>query len=195
MTSAVLLFPRFARAAGGADPKDQIARFNAALLGVMRVGKGASFAARCDALGQVVDQVFDLGQILKMSVGPYWRGLPQAQRSTLASVFRGFVLASYVSAFDEYNGEMARVLPDVRTVGALQVVSSDLTRAGDETAITAYVMAESGDTWRVQDILLEGTISRVAMERSDFQSSLVSGDATRLIEKLRSKTSRLDQQA
>jgi len=195
LTSAALLIPRFARAAGGPDPKDQITRFNAALLGIMKAGKGTSFTARCDALGPVVDQVFDLAQILKMSVGSYWRGLPKTQQSTLARVFRDFVLASYVSAFDEYNGETARVLPDVRSVGVLQVISSAFTSPGDGSAITAYVMAETGDLWRVQDILLEGTISRVAMQRSDFQSSLATGDATRLIEKLRSKTVSLDQQA
>lgn len=153
LISAALLIPRFARTAGCADAKDQIARFNAALLEVMSAEKRTSFAARSDALGSVVDQVFGLDQIFQISVGPYGRGLPEGQRSTLASVFRRFVVASYVLAFDGYNGKTARVLPDVRSVGMLWIVSSAFTTAGDWNAITSYVMVQSREIWRAQEKL------------------------------------------
>jgi phospholipid transport system substrate-binding protein len=43
----------------------------------------------------------------------------------------------------------------------------------------------------VQDILLDGTISRVAVQRSDFTSLLSQGSATQLIASLEQKVSTL----
>ena len=45
--------------------------------------------------------------------------------------------------------------------------------------------------WKVVDILLDGTISRVAVQRSDFASLVSSGDASPLIGSLKSKVSLL----
>ena len=51
-----------------------------------------------------------------------------------------------------------------------------------------YVMRESGNgTWRAVDVLLDGSISRVAVQRSDFRKILASGDADALIASLRRK--------
>jgi phospholipid transport system substrate-binding protein len=43
----------------------------------------------------------------------------------------------------------------------------------------------------VQDILLDGTISRVAVQRSDFAALLSQGNATQLIASLEQKVSTL----
>ena len=45
--------------------------------------------------------------------------------------------------------------------------------------------------WKVVDVLLDGTISRVAVQRSDFASLVTSGNASPLINSLKSKVSTL----
>ncbi len=47
--------------------------------------------------------------------------------------------------------------------------------------------------WQVVDVLLNGNISQVAVQRADFSSSLSSGDATPLIDSLRKKTQAFSQ--
>ena len=48
-----------------------------------------------------------------------------------------------------------------------------------------------GDGWKIIDVLLDGSISQVAVQRSDFCSLLGSGDAAPLIASLRAKVSKL----
>jgi len=52
-------------------------------------------------------------------------------------------------------------------------------------------MRETGGVWHVVDILLDGSISRVAVTRSDFRALLAPGDASKLIDSLRSKVANL----
>ena len=63
-------------------------------------------------------------------------------------------------------------------------------RDGDASRLD-YVMRRSGDTWKVVDILLDGSISRVAVQRSDFRGLLAAGDPAPLIASLRDKAARL----
>ena len=48
-------------------------------------------------------------------------------------------------------------------------------------------MRDGSGAWRAVDVLLEGSISRVAVQRSDFRKILASGDADALIASLRRK--------
>jgi phospholipid transport system substrate-binding protein len=54
-----------------------------------------------------------------------------------------------------------------------------------------YVMREVDGGWHVVDVLLDGSISRVAVTRSDFRALLAEGGAARLIASLRAKVADL----
>jgi phospholipid transport system substrate-binding protein len=54
-----------------------------------------------------------------------------------------------------------------------------------------YVMRDDTGIWRAVDVLLEGSISRVAVQRSDFRRLLNRGGATALAQSLRSKSANL----
>jgi phospholipid transport system substrate-binding protein len=48
-------------------------------------------------------------------------------------------------------------------------------------------MHQEGAAWKVVDVLLDGTISRVAVQRSDFRGVLAHGGAPALIASLERK--------
>ena len=75
-----------------------------------------------------------------------------------------------------------------------QVVHTRIVPAagGGGTAVD-YVMRQGDAGWQVVDVLLDGNISQVAVQRADFGSSLSSGDATPLIDSLRKKTQAFSQ--
>jgi phospholipid transport system substrate-binding protein len=62
--------------------------------------------------------------------------------------------------------------------------------SGDPTRLD-YVMRQTARGWRAIDILLDGSISRVAVQRSDFRGLLKGGDPTPLIAMLRKKVTEL----
>ena len=52
-------------------------------------------------------------------------------------------------------------------------------------------MRQTPGGWRAVDVLLNGSISRVAVQRSDFRSLLDQGSASRLIANLQGKVAEL----
>jgi phospholipid transport system substrate-binding protein len=168
-----------------------IVALDAALIAVMKASDRTPFMQRYQILAPVIDQVFDLDRVIKVSVGPYWAGLSSIQQETLELVFRRYTITTYVANFDTYSGEVANVSSVTRTVGAEQVVTSTLSAPGQDARRIDYVMGRNADTWKVQDILLDGTISRVAVQRSDFDELLSEGSAALLIRGLEQKISTL----
>ena len=52
-------------------------------------------------------------------------------------------------------------------------------------------MAEGDKGWQATDVLLNGTISKVAIQSSDFSSLVSNGDASQLIAALQKKVAAL----
>jgi phospholipid transport system substrate-binding protein len=167
----------------------QINDLNTALQTAMR--SGWSFQQRFDRLAPVIDRVFDLNTILQVSVGLRWSTLDEAARRTLFTVFRAFTVASYTANFDKDNGERFEVLPQTRASGADLIVQSRLIASNGGPIRIDYVMRATPTVWRIVDVLLDGSISRVAVQRSDFRTLLASGDPAQLIASLRRKVAEL----
>jgi phospholipid transport system substrate-binding protein len=167
------------------DARQSVDALYAALRAGMRAG--GSFQQRFDQLAPVIDRVFDLNTILQTSVGLRWASLDEASRRTLFTVFRAFTVASYTANFDKDGGEKFQVLPQTRASGSDVIVQSQLIPGGGEAIRIDYVTRAG----RIVDVLLDGSISRVAVQRSDFRSLLASGDPSPLIASLRQKVTEL----
>jgi phospholipid transport system substrate-binding protein len=173
------------------DPLDQPLReLYAALEAAMRTGRSAPFPRRFDALAPVVDQVFDLETVLKVSVGLRWDNMDPAARARLLAAYRRFTIATYVANFDKYDGEHFNILPGTRDAGSDRIIGTEIIN-GDDHVRLDYVMRDVKGSWRAVDVLLEGSISRVAVQRSDFRKILANGDVDALIASLHRKVADL----
>jgi phospholipid transport system substrate-binding protein len=157
----------------------------------MHAGRTHSFAERMQMLTPQVRAAFDLPFILAKAVGPRFAGFPPEAQESLLQVFTEFTVASYVVNFDDYNGERFDILPQTRRAGSDEVVQTLLVPASGEPLKLDYVVQQRNGGWKIIDVLLNGSISRVAVQRSDFRSLLGGGDAAPLIASLRGKVSRL----
>jgi len=168
-----------------------ISELYAGLQAAMQMGSsGASFQQRFDRLAPVIDRVFNLDAILRTSVGLRWSSLDDASRRDLFSVFRSFTIASYTANFDS-TGVRFQVLPQTRPSGDDLIVESKLLPANGDPVRLDYVMHTGPTGQQIVDVLLNGSISKVAVQRSDFRALLASGSATPLIASLRQKVSDL----
>ena len=91
----VVLAPLAARAQAG-TPSAPIETLNQAL-GNAEKTSAQPFKTRYDAMAPVIDQAFDLPQILKTIVGLRWSEIPADQQQTLLAVFRAFTICNYVA--------------------------------------------------------------------------------------------------
>ncbi len=192
-----VLLAAFPLAALGADPPAAgaaatVARFYDALLTDMKAGKKIDFQRRFDMLAPVVDQVFELQTVLAMCIGPRWTALAPDQQARLLAAFRRYTVASYVASFDSYAGQALSVLPDPRpSAGGHVVVQTRIIPTSGEATRLDYVMTPTLAGWKIVDVLADGAISRVAVQRSDFRSLLANGGGDALLAKLQRKTSDL----
>lgn len=168
-----------------------VQRLNAALLAAMKSAHGSSFAQRFAALAPVVMQSFDLSQILQTSIGPRWAAIAPAQQAALLAEFSHFTVASYVANFNGFDGERFEIEPQLRAIGADQVVSSRILPRSGAPAEIDYVLRDGPAGWQIVDVLLDGAISRVAVQRADFRRTIATGGATALLAQLRQKVASL----
>lgn len=198
MLGAGLLLAPVARAADLPAPAQSVKHFNDGLLRVMKAGRTASFADRVRMLTPVVEQSFDLPLILRRSIGSQWAKFVDGAKADLLTAFEAFTVATWVANFDSFDGEVFEIAPELRQVGQDMVVQTRIVpTTGDATRLD-YVMREVGressgtpGVWRAVDILLNGAISRVAVQRSDFRAIVDAGDPGALIILLRNKTAAL----
>jgi phospholipid transport system substrate-binding protein len=190
--AAATLGRRAHSAAAPTDPTATVRHFNEALLVAMKTGQQIDFGRRFQALAPAVDQVFDLRAVLAVSVGSGWASLSPDQQSRLLEAFRRYTVASYVANFDNYAGQNFTVSPDPRSLDAGRVVvQSDIVPAGGDAIEMDYVMQQTAAGWKVVDVLAAGSISRVAVQRSDFRRVLATGGGDALLASLQRKTADL----
>jgi len=184
----LLLVPGAVAAAVDAPPTDpaakQIAAFDDALLDSMKQGKQLGAMGRFNKLKPVIDRTFDLTAMTAAAVGSTFTSMSAADQQSLVNAFERMTVASYAHNFGSYSGESFTINPAVLERGEHKLVQTTLVIPKDSPHAFNYVMAKSGGTWKVIDVLLEGYVSQAATKRADFSSTITSGGAPALVKRL-----------
>ncbi|WP_428531277.1 ABC transporter substrate-binding protein [Rhodopila sp.] len=170
---------------------EPIQRLIDGLLQIMKAGQATPFRQRVSMLAPVIDQTFNLSVVLQESVGATWAALPPEQQAMLTEAFRRYTVVSYVNSFINFNGQRFEIAPTTRAVGVEQVVQTRIIPKSGTGHELDYVMRDGASGWRAVDVLADGSISRVAVQRSDFRRLLTRGGPKALADSLRSKSADL----
>jgi len=173
---------RAASAPAFADVAAPIAALNETLQTLMKLGQKTPFPLRFQTLAPAIDRAFDLTTILANSVGPRWATLADDQRAAVTAAFRRFTIASYVANYDHNDGLRFEIIPPLRPLGDDQVLQTTVIPGNGTPIHIDYVMR--GSPWKVVAVLLDGSISRVAVQRSDFRALLNRSGMDGLIDSL-----------
>jgi phospholipid transport system substrate-binding protein len=188
---ALLAAPLDSRAQG-AGPLQPVTALDDGLLQVMKAGRATPFAQRAAMLRPIVQSSFALPAILAASVGLSYASLPPADRDALLDAFTDYTVASYAANFDAFSAQRFVVAPQTRAAGAEQIVDTSIVPASGSPTRLSYVMRQGPQGWQIVDVLVDGAISRVAVQRSDFRALLSGGSAQPLIAALRQRVTRLE---
>ena len=121
-----------------------------------------------------------------------WPNLPTEQKANLLAAFRRYTVSSYAANFDSFSGQRLEVSPGVRRLANGEViVDTKIIPVNGSPSTLDYVMRGGIGGWRVVDVLADGSISRVAVQRSDFRQLLESGGVPALVAGLRNKVANL----
>jgi phospholipid transport system substrate-binding protein len=168
-----------------------IRTFYDVLLATMKQAEQLGVRGRYDKLAPVIRATFDLDAMTRIAVGPDWTTIAPDQQKALLDGFARMTIATYANRFDGYSGQSFEVDPEVLSRNTGRIVRTKLLRPKDEPVTLSYLMRASGDTWKIVDIYLSGTISELATQRSEFGAILKSGGPAALIESLRQQVDKL----
>lgn len=122
---------------------------------------------RYDHLYPVMMKLFDVPTMTRIAVGPDFAKLPPDQQDNLRTAFGKLLVATFASTFDDFKGETYGVDAAVAPQGQDRFVKSRFNGAGAPVDIN-YLLRGKGDSWRIIDIYLNGTISQLATWRSEY---------------------------
>jgi phospholipid transport system substrate-binding protein len=154
-----------------ASAQDGVRGFYETLVATMKGGRTLGESGCYARLAPIVEKIFDLPLMARLAVGPSWTTLSPAQRQQVTDAFGHYVTATYADRFDSYSGEQLLVTGE-QPYGAEIIVQTKIVKANGDSVTLNYRMQENGGSWQIADVYLDGTISQLATQRSDFHAIL-----------------------
>jgi phospholipid transport system substrate-binding protein len=158
-------------AVAASDPQDMVRSFYGVLLNNMKDGRVLGESGRLARLAPVVAKSFDIPAMTRLAIGPTWASLAPAQQQQLIAAFGHYVAATYADQFDTYSGEQLQVTGE-RPLGAGVVVETRIVKSKGDATRLDYLMRQDQSGARISDVYLDGSISQLAVHRSEFHSIL-----------------------
>ena len=149
-----------------------VEKLHAALLDIMRSSGELGYGGRFERISPVVAETFDLPFMAAKSMGRHWKKLPEADQQRWLELFARHVSANYAGQFTGFSGEAFETEGEETAIRDTRVVRTRLTRPDDEDVQLNYRLREVAGEWRIIDIYLNGTVSELALRRSEYSSVL-----------------------
>jgi phospholipid transport system substrate-binding protein len=177
---------------GAAKPSAAIDALHASLLDVMKNAQSLGYAGREQKLRTVIPKYFDVETMAIQSLGAQqWKAAsPDAQRRYLET-FERFMVANYAGRFDGYSGQSFETLGEGPGPRDTVIVKSRLNDPTDKNIDLNYRMHQAGGTWKVIDVYLDGSVSELALRRSEFVSIVKRQNLDALLVALDAKIAKL----
>jgi len=187
-----------APATTASEPAERIAtpsveKLHAELIEIMRAADKLGYQGRYDQLRPVVDETFDLRFMASKSVGRHWKEFAEGDQERWLDAFERLITANYAGRFNGFSGESFETLGEEEAIHDTRVVRTRLTRPGDDDVQLNYRLREVDGKWRIIDIYLNGTVSELALRRSEYSSVLKREGFEKLISTLHDKVESLSQ--
>ncbi len=173
--AAVLLGPGLGRAEESTQADRNGARavvdgFHGVLLEVMRGAGELGYAGRQARLDPVVRGGFDLALMARKALGRHWKKLSEADREHFVATFSRLAVANYAGRFNGYAGERFESLGAESAALGTVLVHTRIVKSDGEPVQLDYRLRRAEDGWRIFDVFLNGTVSELALRRSEYSA-------------------------
>lgn len=189
-----LVLALFAAAPGvGAESASAVAAsFNEALLASMRNADSLGYAARYEQLRPRVLQTFDIPFMAEKVLGRRWGELSEQDRERWRAVFGDLLTATYAGRFVGYRGQTFQTVGEEPAARDTVLVLTRLDDPKGDDVVINYRLRRADGEWKVVDIYLKGTVSELALRRSEYSAVLERDGFPALLEAVRAKIGALE---
>ena len=169
---AGVLLAGAAIAAEPSAPVKVIETMHAGMLEVMRTAATTTFEERAAKLEPVIETAYDLDFMGRKSLGKSFDVLSPEDQKRWLELFHTFMVANYAGRFTSFSGQKFETLGEEPAAQDTVLVRTRLVDPGKENVDLAYRMRQQDGAWKVIDVYLKGTVSELALRRSDFTAIL-----------------------
>ena len=128
----ILSYPVNAASTSGGDT---VQGLYGALLSTMKNARTLGQSGRFQQLAPVIRQTFDISSMARLSIGPSWTSLSDAQRQEATESFGRYISAIYADRFDSYNGQKLEVTGEQPAASGVMVRSQIIKASGEPVKV------------------------------------------------------------
>jgi phospholipid transport system substrate-binding protein len=176
-----------ALATESSTPQAVVERLHGALLDVMKRADALGYDGRRARLEPVIDASFDLPFMARITLGRTWKKLDEEQHARWIAIFQELSLATYAARFDDFSGEFFESDGEEAAAHDTVLVKTRLVIPDKDPVALHYRLRRNGEDWRIIDIYMNGTVSELALRRSEYTVVLEREGFDSLVEALRKK--------
>ncbi len=178
-------------AAAASAPVAVIEALHEKLIETMKQADQLGMDGRYRALQPILEESFDFQRMIAAAAGSYWTQASEAERQRLTEAFTKLSITTYAARFNGWTGESFETLGERAGPRDSVFVDTRLNRPKDPAVPITYVLTETDGRWRIVDVLLDKSISELAVRRSEYSQVLRSGGPEKLAEVLDQKAAEL----
>jgi phospholipid transport system substrate-binding protein len=173
------------------SPTEVIEKLHNQLLVTMKDAQRLGIDGRYKQLAPVLEESFDFERMIAVAAGSYWTNADDSQRRKLLDAFTELSIATYAARFNGFSGESFEVIGERQGPRDTMLVDTRLNRSDGPPVAITYVMAEREGGWRIVDVLLDKSISELAVRRSEYNQVLRSNGTEGLAHTLEEKAAEM----
>jgi phospholipid transport system substrate-binding protein len=168
-------------AAENSGPSTVVGGLNSVLLDVMMNAESLGYEGRAAKLAPAIPEFYDVEFMAQKSVGRHWKSASEQERERFLATFLRFMVANYAGQFDSFSGQSFETLgEEPARMDTILVKSLLVNPVGDDVELN-YRMHQVDGRWKIIDVYLDGTVSELALRRSEFSGIVKREDFDALI--------------
>lgn len=143
-----------------------------ALLETMQEAERLGVEGRAAKLEPVIREAYDLRFMAEKSLGVGWTRLEEEQRERWVEAFSRLTVSTYAHRFGPWAGERFEVLGAETSARGTVLVRTHIVPSREDPVAIDYRMRARDGSWQIVDVFLSGTVSELALRRSEYSSVL-----------------------
>ena len=138
----------------------------------------------------IIDQTYDAEKMLKMIIGADWKKIESEKKKELISVFKRYISNNYLKRFSKIKEITFKNEEKEKISSELFLIRSNFFINQEKISVD-YLLSLNNNSWKIFDVLLDGSVSEIATKKSEFHIFIKEKKIDSLIDALKKFNSQI----
>ena len=140
---------------------------------------------------RVISDTYNTKRMLTLIIGEVWKNSEVIDQETLKEVFEEYIAKNYILRFKDIKSLEFGKIEISQAVKNYRIAKTKLIINSKDIVALNYLLDQTNNSWKIFDVLIDGSISEIATKKSEFINFTNQGNVKPLVEALREKNSTL----